>query len=296
MNDNKRIKQIGENSFLFFINDNKVFYFLSIENIKIHDIKIILIKIMQRETYAYEAIIPFNKLGTDEPSPLDSIKNIKSIIYNNDFIMKEELNKIILSLNTKSKGIIELNLYDKNKESENNFSNKNHINNMKKFINDLLSTVSIQDKKINELQQKENEHKKLINKIEEITTNISKQLININNNNNNNNNNQYNNNNRDNNLYNPYGNNNNNPYDINNNIGHLRAKTMNLNNNYRFDNNINNNPTIKTNVNIVYNGYLPENSNINNLLTRPQGGPPQQIPKVEKKKAINLDNIGNYNH
>ena len=295
MNDNKRIKQIGENSFLFFINDNKVFYFLCIENIKIHDIKIILIKIMQRETYVYESIIPFNKLGTDDPSPLDAIKNIKSIIYNNDFIMKEELNKIILSINTKKKGIIELNLYDKNKESENNFRNKNHINNMKNFINDLLSTISNQDKKIKELQQKENDHKQLINKIEEITTNISKQLININNNNNNNNN-QYNNNNRDNNPYNPYGNNNNNPYDINSNLGHLRAKTMNLNNNYRFDNNINNNPTIKTNVNIVYNGYLPENRNINNLLTRPQGGPPQQIPKVEKKKTINLDNIENYKH
>ena len=295
MNENKRIRQIGANSFLFFINDNKVFYFLSFENIKINDIKIILIKIMQKETYVYEAIIPFNKLGSDESSPLDAIKNIKSIFYNNDFIMKEELNKIILSLNTKSKGIIviELNLYDKNKESENKKRKKNHMDNMKKFINDLLSTVSIQDKKINELQQKENEHKKLINKIEEITNNISKQLANINNNNNSNNNNQYNNNNRDNNPYNPYGNNKN-PYDI----GHLRMKTMqNINSNYnRFDNNINNNPTIKTNVNVVYNGFLPDNTNINNLLTRPQGGPPPQIPIKEKKKTINLDNIGNYNH
>ena len=298
MNENKRIRQIGENSFLFFINDNKVFYFLSFENIKILDIKIILIKIMLKETYVYETIIPFNKLGSDEPTPLDTIKNIKSIIYNNDFIMKEELNKIILSLTTKSEGkiVIELNLYDKNKESENNLSNKNHINNMKKFINDLLNTVSLQDKKINELQQKENEHKKLINKIEEITNNISKQLANNNNNNNNNNqynNNQYNNNNNNNN---PYANNQN-PYDINNNMGHLRMKTMqNFNNNNRFDNNINNNPTIKTNVNVVYNPFLPENSNINNLLTRPQGGPPPQMPKVEKQKTINLDNIGNYYH
>ena len=114
MNENKRVRQIGVNSFFFFINNNKVFYFLSFENIKINDIKIILIKIMQKETYVYEAIIPFNKLGSDEPTPLDTIKNIKSIIYNNDFIMKEELNKIILSLTTKSEGkiVIELNLYD----------------------------------------------------------------------------------------------------------------------------------------------------------------------------------------
>ena len=133
----------------------------------------------------------------------------------------------------------------------------------------------------------------MINKIEEISNNISKQLVNNNNNNNNNNHS----NNRDNNPYNPYGNNQN-PYDINNNIGHLRMKTMqNLNSNNRFDNNINNNPTIKTNVNVVYNAFLPQNTNINNLLTRPQGGPPPQIPKMEKKKAINLDNIGNYyNH
>lgn len=295
MNDNKRVRQIGENSFLFFINNNKVFYFLSFENIRILDIKVILIKILQKETYVYETIIPFNKLGSEESSPLDAIKKIKSIIYNYDFIIKEEFNKILLSLNTKSKGVIsiELNLYDKNKESENNLSHKNHINNMQKYINDLLNTISIQDKKINELKQKENEHNILINKIEEITNNISNQMAK--NSNINNNNSQYNNN-RNNNPYNPYGNNN--SYD--NNIGHLRTKTMqNYNSNYnRFDNNINNNnnPTIRTNVNIIYNPIMPENSNINNLITRPQGGPLPQIQKMEKKKTINLDNIGNYNN
>ncbi len=291
MNEDKRIKQIGENSFLFFINNNKVFYFISFENIRMDDIRIILIKILQKETYVFEAIIPFNELGSDELSPLDAIKKIKSIIYNNDFIMKEELNKIILTLNTKSKGMIvlELNLYNKNKESGNNLSHKNHINNMQKFINDLLNTISIQDKKINELQQKENEHNILINNIEEITNNISKEMVNINNNIGNNNN-QYN---RDDNPYNPYSNNN------QFNIGHLRANTMyNLNNNNRFDNNINNNnnPIIKTNVNVIYNPYLPENSNFNNLLTRPKGGPAPPIQKMEKKRTINLDNIENFNN
>ena len=40
MNEDKRIKQIGENSFLFFINNNKVFYFISFENIRMDDIRI----------------------------------------------------------------------------------------------------------------------------------------------------------------------------------------------------------------------------------------------------------------
>ena len=287
------VQRVGPNSFLFF-NLPDIFYFLTFDIYEILKIKVNLIKMKPTETYVFEAIIPFNALGTDDPSPQDSLKNITYLICNKDFKIQEDLNlnKIYLSINSKNKASIELFLYNKNNTSDKDLTKQNQINSLQNKIQELLNTISMQEQKINELRQREDNHKNLLNKMEEITGNITKKLNEEKNNNsnqcNNRNNNQYNNN-----QYNPYSTNNN-----NNNFGYGRAMTlptMNYNNN---NSNLNNNnfngPNITVTTNTVYSPYLPNNSNINNLLTRPEYRPPPPMPKVEKKRTINLDNYENY--
>ena len=69
--------------------------------------------------------------------------------------------------------------------------------------------------------------------------------------------------------------------------------------NFNYDNSIigninNNNPNITLQTKVVYNPYFPDNTNINNLLNRPEYKPPQSMSKVEKLRTINLDQIDNY--
>ena len=299
MSENKKnIKMIGPNSFLFSLNQ-EAFYFLSFEVIELLKVKIILIKMLKTETYVFETIVPFNTLGTNDPSPQDALQSVSFLIFNNEFSIKEEMNKIILFLNSTNKASIQILPYDKNNESNKDSAHKVHINNMQSRIQELLCTISMQDQKINELKQRGENHKKLINKIEEITSKINSQLdkeqANKNKNQyNNNNNNQYNSN------YNPYNTNNNNnnpynPYNTNSKFQYSRATTQIYNNNYNYNNlNNNNNINFKTTVNTVYSPYLPENTNVNNLLTRPEFRGSLPVQKMEKKRTINLDNIGNY--
>ena len=104
----RNIQQIGPNSFLF-VNSQRIFYFLSFEISEIINIKINLIKMEPTETYIYESILPFNDLGTDDPSPQDTLQTISFLIYSNDFEINEESNKIIIVINTKNKSLIEVN-------------------------------------------------------------------------------------------------------------------------------------------------------------------------------------------
>lgn len=284
MSDNieniKKIKQIGPNSFLFFF--GKLFYFISFEIIEVLNIKINIIKIEESETHIFQTIIQFDSLGTDDVCPEETLQTISLLINGFDFSINEESNKITLIINSKNKAIIELLLYKGNKDNSQT-KKKEYINNMKSKIQDLLNTIMNQEQRINELRIREENHKNLLNKIEQITSNINKQLDNESKNNNYNNernNNQYN-------PYSPY----NNPYNRNN-----RAFTMrNLNyDNSKIGNINNNNPNIKIQTKVVYNPYMPDNTNINNLLTRPEYKPPPPKPKVEKIRNINLDNFDNY--
>ena len=271
----KDVQKVGPNSFLFFQSPD-IFYFLSFEIFEIIKVKINLIKMLPSETYVYETIIPFNSLGTDDQSPQDSIGNISSLIFNKDFAIKEDSNRIFLNINSKNKASIELLLYNKNNSSNRESIQKKHINLLQNKIQDLINKISMQDKKINELRQKEENHKFLLNKMDEITSKITNELKNENNNNFNN---QY--------------NNNNNPY--NNNLKYARTLVTpnmnynNLNNNY-------NGPNITISKQTVYNPYLPNNVNINSLLTRPANRPPIPIKKVEKQTTINLDKIEDNRH
>ncbi len=298
MSENKKnIKMIGPNSFLFSFNQ-EAFYFLSFEVLELLKVKIILIKMLKTETYVFETIVPFNALGTNDPSPQDALQSVTYLICNNDFSIKEEMNKIILFINSINKASIQILSYDKNNESNKDSAHKVHLNNMQSRIQELLSKISMQDQKINELKKRRENHEYIINKAEEITNQINikldKEEANKNKNQYNNNNNQYNNN------YNPYNTNNNNnnpynPYNTNNNFQYSRSTTQINNNNYNFNNlNNNNNINFRTTINKVYSGYLPDNTNVNNLLTRPEFRGSMPVQKMEKRRTINLDNIGNY--
>lgn len=291
----KGVKQIGPNSFLFFKFPDS-FFLLSFEIIEVMNFKIYLIKMQPTETYVYEATAPFSVFGTDIPSPQDSLKNICFLIYNNDFTINEEMNKMILNINTKNKASLDLFLYDVSKEPKKDSLQQRHINNLQNNIKNLLNIVSMQDQKINELRQREDGHKKLLNKIEQITSNISKQMEMENQNQNQNNNNSANN---------PYNRNNNqfnedkfNIYKTNNNNNLRHTRTMTTTQNYpnynNMLNNYGNNPNIKITTNTIYNPILPANMNVNNLLTRPENRPPPMVPKLEPKRTINLDKIENY--
>ena len=179
MSENKKcIKQIGPHSFLFYINP-KIYYYLSFEIVEIVKIQIFLIKIMEKETYVFSANFPFSKLGTGEASPQDAIKNISFIIHNFDFIIKEEgFNKIILSINSRSKATIELFLYNRENDAKKGTSNKILINNMKNKIDNLLITIVKQEQKISELKRKEGNQKIVLNKIGQIVNTITKKIDN----------------------------------------------------------------------------------------------------------------------
>ena len=284
-NQTKEIKQISPGKYLFFINGKEIYY-LTFESKDMMNIEIILIKLNPKETYVYKTIIPFQKIGTNDPSIIDALNNLNFIIYNFDFSISDEFNKIILWLNSKSQVSIDLFLYNKNMENVENkkqLEKKNNLEKMQDKMKELINIIEMQNKKIYELKQKEESQIKLINKVDEVTKQIAEQYKEIKNNNNsyNNTNNNFNQNNND----------------INNNM-YMRSRTnYNQNDSNNPNMNFNQNKKLNINVNYVLNPYLPDNANINNLLTRPQNmNPiPQQQP-FQKVRSINLDQIPDYRH
>jgi len=273
----RKIKQLYPGKFLFFINSKDIYY-LIFEIIDTINIKVILIKLKQKETYVYQATVPFQKFGTNNLSVYDTFKNINFTIYNFDFSLSDEYNKIFLTLNS-SNAIIELLLYNQNIEKNNDnikrqLEMKNNMEKMKNRMNELMNIISNQKKKISDLKQKEESQIKLINKVEEVTKKISEQYQSIKENNNNI----------------PQNNMNNNNYNNQNN-----------NNNFNYDNSNDFNMGFKRNrmlsytVNVELRPYLPDNANMDNLLTRPQNmNPLPQQPGFDKKTSINLDYIEDY--
>ena len=273
----RKIKQLYPGKFLFFLNTKDIYY-LIFEIIDTINIKVILIKLKQKETYVYQATVPFQKFGTNNLSVYDTFKNINFTIYNFDFSLSDEYNKIILTLNS-SNAKIELLLYNQNIEKNNDnikrqVEMKNNMEKMKNRMNELMNIISNQKKKISDLKQKEESQIKLINKVEEVTKKISEQYQSIKENNNNI----------------PQNNMNNNNYNNQNN-----------NNNFNYDNSNDFNMGFKRNrmlsytVNVELRPYLPDNANMDNLLTRPQNmNPLPQQPGFDKKRSINLDYIEDY--
>jgi len=272
----RKIKQLYPGKFLFFINSKDIYY-LIFEIIDTINIKVILIKLKQKETYVYQATVPFQKFGTNNLSVYDTFKNINFTIYNFDFSLSDEYNKIILTLNS-SNAKIELLLYNQNIEKNNDnikrqVEMKNNMEKMKNRMNELMNIISNQKKKISDLKQKEESQIKLINKVEEVTKKISEQYQSIKENNNNI----------------PQNNMNNNNQNNNNNFNYDNSNDFNMG--------FKRNRTLSYTVNVELRPYLPDNANMDNLLTRPQyiNHPfPQNGASHMKTKSINLDNIPDY--
>jgi len=239
----------------------------------------------------------FQKYKNTDPNV--KCANLNFFIYNLKFSLTEEFNKIILLINNQTR--IEVGLYNKNMDdkwkNERNLEAKKSMDKLKEKMNSLLNIVSMQKNKIAELKQKEESQVKLINKIEEVTNKINEQYQQQVQNNNNMP--QNNNNNINNNMNNNYPNNYNN--DKRKNL--FMTTNPNLQGNYPVANDLNSmnmnnkkNPKLNMTVNVKFKPYLPENTNVNNLLTRPQyANPyPQNQPTHMKLKSINLDNIPDY--
>ena len=301
--ESKGIKQVYPGKFLFHLNSKDIYY-LTFEAIDTKNIEIMLIKLLPRETYVYKSQIPFQSLNTNDNSVYDAIKNLNHSIYSLNFSLSEQFNKIILLINNQAK--IEVGLYNKNMDekskNEKNLEAKKNMDKLKDKMNSLLNIVSMQKNKIAELKQKEESQVKLINKIEEVTNKINEQYHQqMQNNNNNNNNMQQNNNNMNNN----YSNSNNNNYNNNDEKKRMLFRTTNenvygkypqINNSNSINMNYKKNTKLKMTVNVALKPYLPDNTNPDNLLTRPQYGNPQPQNKQPfmKTQSINLDNIPDY--
>ena len=280
----KGVHQIDLNHFLFY-NSPEIFYSLVFELVEPNKIRVILIKILESDTYIYEAEVPFTEFGTDDSSPSEALKKISYLIYNYNFVIKEDLNKANLYIKTKKTANIELFKHDQNQNQDIDLYYNEEINKLQNKIQELLNTIRMQEQKINELQKTEEAHLNMINNMEQVTKNLSirlENLNNINNNNNNQNNNQYSNNQYNNsnqysnlNLFNSnqYNNNNcqyktnNNPYNTIN--ANNPYSTNNINNPYNLNNNNANNP-YRTQISkypYQFNRGLmgPQNSNFNNI-------------------------------
>ena len=244
----KGVHQISPNSFLFF-NTPEIMYYISLETYQKTKIKITIIKIMENSTNIYDSIIEYSVLGTGDTSPQDTIKNIDFIIYNYNFIIKEEKEKINILFNTKNPCNIDLSLHKFESENDNEFDinyNK-QIKNIENKIKELMDIAEMQEQEIYQLKQKENIN---MNKMQNLNQQAEQLLFKLDeqNRNNQNNNNQFNgvnnnyqyNNNQNNNNYNQNNQNNNygnNPYSQNNNMnlhsnnGNLQGNNININGN-----------------------------------------------------------------
>ena len=301
--ETKGIKQVYPGKFLFHLNSKDIYY-LTLEAIDTNNIEVMLIKLLPRETYVYKSQFPFQSLNTNESSVYDAIKNLNYSIYNFNFKLSDEFNKITLLINNQTK--IEVGLYNKNMDEKNknekNIEAKKNMDKLKDKMNNLLNIVSMQKNKIAELKRREESQVKLINKIEEVGNKINEQYQQQMQNKNNNNIQQNNNNN---NMNNNYPNNNNNNYNNNNDKKKNLFKTTNTNmyGNYPIINdsmnlNYKKNNKFNVTVNIALKPYLPNDTNPDNLLTRPQymNPYPQNKQPFNKTKSINLDYIPDYRY
>ena len=189
----KGVHQIGPNCFLFF-NTPEIFYCISFEETISSKIKIIILKILENKTYIFDSLVDFSDFGTGDKSPLETIKNLDFIIYNYNFVIKEEENKINILFNTNNPKNIELSLHKlelENDEDKLDMLYKEQMNQTEKKIQELMNLSMKQEQEINKLKQNEDINLNKIKNLSQITENL---LIEIENKNNNSyqNNNQYN--------------------------------------------------------------------------------------------------------
>ena len=285
----KGIYQIGINSFLFY-NTPEIFYNISLEETEESQIKIIIVKILENNTNIFDTVVDFSEFGTGDNSSKDTIKNIDFIIFNHNFVIKEEENKINILFNTKNPKNIELFLHKLELEEEKDKDDLMYSQQMEQIIKNLEAlkdTAAKQEQEIKQLQQNEDFNANKIKYLSTLTNNLITEIENKNsqnqnqyndknnqynnNNNNSNNNNQYYNQYNNNQYYNGSNNKYNNPYINNNNQINNNNEYNQYNNNYKqsnnnyieknpYNNNNNNNynyDIYKTNYNNSNYGYNP---------------------------------------
>ena len=231
----KGIHQISPNSFLFF-NTPELMYYITLEIIQKIKIKLIIIKIAENTTNIYDSIFNFSDFGTGDKSAQDTIKNLDFIIYNYNFIIKEDKEKVNILINTSNPCNLELSLHKFEEEEDDlNLNYKEQIKNFENKIKELRDIAESQEQEIFQLNQKENINLNKINILNQQTEQLIFQLEERNRNN------QYNNNQYNNHQYNGNPNNNNyNQNQSNNNFGntsYMRKDSNNLYNNNRNNNN-----------------------------------------------------------
>lgn len=231
----KGIHQISPNSFLFF-NTPELMYYITLEIIQKIKIKLIIIKIAENTTNIYDSIFNFSDFGTGDKSAQDTIKNLDFIIYNYNFIIKEDKEKVNILINTSNPCNLELSLHKFEEEEDDlNLNYKEQIKYFENKIKELMDIAESQEQEIFQLNQKENINLNKINTLNQQTEQLIFQLEERNRNN------QYNNNQYNNHQYNGNPNNNNyNQNQSNNNFGntsYMRKDSNNLYNNNRNNNN-----------------------------------------------------------
>ena len=231
----KGIHQISPNSFLIF-NTPELMYYITLEIIQKIKIKLIIIKIAENTTNIYDSIFNFSDFGTGDKSAQDTIKNLDFIIYNYNFIIKEDKEKVNILINTSNPCNLELSLHKFEEEEDDlNLNYKEQIKNFENKIKELMDIAESQEQEIFQLNQKENINLNKINTLNQLTEQLIFQLEERNRNN------QYNNNQYNNHQYNGNPNNNNyNQNQSNNNFGntsYMRKDSNNLYNNNRNNNN-----------------------------------------------------------
>ena len=231
----KGIHQISPNSFLFF-NTPELMYYITLEIIQKIKIKLIIIKIAENTTNIYDSIFNFSDFGTGDKSAQDTIKNLDFIIYNYNFIIKEDKEKVNILINTSNPCNLELSLHKFEEEEDDlNLNYKEQIKNFENKIKELMDIAESQEQEIFQLNQKDNINLNKINTLNQQTEQLIFQLEERNRNN------QYNNNQYNNHQYNGNPNNNNyNQNQSNNNFGntsYMRKDSNNLYNNNRNNNN-----------------------------------------------------------
>ena len=165
----KGIHQISPNSFLFF-NTPELMYYITLEIIQKIKIKLIIIKIAENTTNIYDSIFNFSDFGTGDKSAQDTIKNLDFIIYNYNFFIKEDKEKVNILINTSNPCNLELSLHKFEEEEDDlNLNYKEQIKNFENKIKELMDIAESQEQEIFQLNQKENINLNKINTLNQQT-------------------------------------------------------------------------------------------------------------------------------
>ena len=179
----KGVYQIGINSFLFY-NTPEIFYNLSLEETEESKIKIIIVKILENSTNIFDTVVDFSEFGTGDNSSKDTIKNLDFIIFNYNFLIKEEENKINILFNTKSPKKIELFLHKLELEEDNNdLMYSEQMQQIQNKLQKLKEIAEKQEEEIKKLQQNEENNLNKINYLGKFTKDLLTKIENESNNN-----------------------------------------------------------------------------------------------------------------